>query len=95
MPGPESPILWMGPALFLLIALTKLIVQELITLVVLVKKLRATIGSDYSLASGKLRRRNARLTARKLIVEEHKKPTDTNIATKKHSKRGKNWRDVS
>ena len=68
MPGPEWLILWIAPALFLLIALAKLIVQELITLVVLLKKLRATIGSEYSLASGKLKTRSGRIAVRKLSI---------------------------
>ena len=60
MSGPESPILWIAPALFLLIASAKLIIEELISLVTLFKKLKATINSEYSLESGRLKLRGRR-----------------------------------
>ena len=55
MSGPEWLILWIAAALFLLIAALKLIIAELISLVTLFKKLKATMKSEYSLESGKLR----------------------------------------
>jgi len=60
MSGPEWLILWIAPALFLLIAALKLIIEELISLVTLFKKLKATMNSEYSLESGKLKLRGRR-----------------------------------
>ena len=67
MSGPEWLILWVAPAIFLLIAAAKLIIEELISLVTLFKKLKATIGSEYSLESGKLRVRERKDVAKKLF----------------------------
>ena len=66
MSGPEWLILWIAPALFLLIAALKLIIEELISLVTLFKKLKATMKSEYSLESGKLRVVDRRNVAKKL-----------------------------
>ena len=66
MSGPEWLILWIAPALFLLIAALKLIIEELISLVTLFKKLKATMKSEYSLESGELRVRDRRNVAKKL-----------------------------
>ena len=52
--GPELYILLGATALFLLIASSKLTIEELISLVGLCKKLKATWKSEYSLKSGKL-----------------------------------------
>jgi hypothetical protein len=52
MSGSEWLILWIAPALFLLIASAKLIIEELISLVTLLKKLKATMRSEYSMESG-------------------------------------------
>jgi hypothetical protein len=60
MSGPEWLILWIAPALFLLIAAVKLIIEELISLVTLFKKLKATMKSEYSLESGRLKLRSRR-----------------------------------
>jgi hypothetical protein len=46
MPGHEWIILSIAPTLFLLIALAKLIVQELIALVSLVKRFQDTLRSS-------------------------------------------------
>jgi hypothetical protein len=95
MPGPEWPILWIAPALFLAITLAKLLVQELITLIVLLKKLRATLGGEYSLALGKLKSRHRTIDARpSSIVNSRKGLRKSNCRTKKHSRKGKNWRDI-
>jgi len=66
MSGPEWLILWIVPALFLLIASAKLIIEELISLVTLLKKLKATMKSEYSLESGKLKIRERRDVVKKL-----------------------------
>ena len=66
MSGPEWLILWIAAALFLLIAALKLIIAELISLVTLFKKLEATMKSEYSLESGKLRLRERR-SAKKFL----------------------------
>jgi hypothetical protein len=58
MSEPEWLILRIAPALFLIIASAKLIIEELISLVKLFKKLKATINSEYSLESGKLKVRS-------------------------------------
>jgi hypothetical protein len=60
MSGPEWLVLWIAPVLFLLIAAAKLIIEELISLVTLFKKLKATMKSEYSLESGKLKVRERR-----------------------------------
>lgn len=60
MSGPEWLILWIAAALFLLIAALKLIIAELISLVTLFKKLKATMNSEYSLESGRLKLRGRR-----------------------------------
>ena len=52
MSGPEWFILWIAPAIFLVIASAKLIIEELISLVALFKKLKATMKSEYYLESG-------------------------------------------
>ena len=67
MSGPEWLILWIAPALFLLIASAKLIIEELISLVTLFKKLKATMRSEYSRESGKLKMRERRNFAKKLF----------------------------
>ncbi len=54
MPDLESLIFSMALILFLLIGSAKLIIEELIALVMMFKKLKATIDSDYSLLTGKL-----------------------------------------
>lgn len=54
MSGLEFYILVPATAIFLLIASTKLIIEELISLVGLCKKLKTTLKSEYSLESGKL-----------------------------------------
>lgn len=64
MSEPEWLILRIAPALFLLIASAKLIIEELISLIKLFKKLRATINSEYSLEKGKLRERQRSNTAK-------------------------------
>ena len=64
MSGLESLILWIAPALFLLIASAKLIIEELISLITLCKKLKATMKSEYSLNSGKLKVRERRDVAK-------------------------------
>ena len=64
MSGPETLILWIAPALFLLIASAKLIIEELVSLVTLCKKLKATMKSEYSLDSGKLKVRERRGVAK-------------------------------
>jgi len=67
MSGPEWLILWIATALFLPIASVKLIIEELISLVTLFKKLKATMKSEYSLESGKLKVRERRNVAKKLF----------------------------
>ncbi len=54
MSEPAWLILWIAPAFFLFIASSKLIIEEFTSLVVLWKKLRATMNSEYSLEKGKL-----------------------------------------
>ena len=65
--GPEWLILWIATALFLLIASVKLIIEELISLVTLFKKLKATMKSEYCLEFGKLKVRERRNVAKKLF----------------------------
>jgi len=55
MSEPEWLILRIAPTLFLFIASAKLILEELISLIKVFKKLRATMNSEYSLESGKLK----------------------------------------
>jgi hypothetical protein len=54
MPDLESQIFSMALIFFLLIGSAKLTIEQLITLVILFKKLKATIESEYSLKTGKL-----------------------------------------
>ena len=67
MSEPEWLILWIAPAIFLLIASAKLIIEELISLVTLFKKLKATMQSEYSLESGKLKVRERRIVAKRVF----------------------------
>jgi|GEM_PF-2407115 len=54
MPDLEAQILSVVLIVFLLTGAAKLTIEQLISLVILWKKLQATIKSDYSLESGKL-----------------------------------------
>ena len=64
----ESPIYWIAPTLFLVIALAKLFVEELIALVRLCKKLKATFRSEYSLKTGKLEPRERMSSQNKRLL---------------------------
>lgn len=55
----DSMIFAVALSLFLLIGALKLIIEQLITLVVLFKKLKATIRSSYSLETGQLEIKSA------------------------------------
>ena len=54
MPDLESQIFSMALIFFLLIGSAKLTIEQLITLVILFKKLKATIEGEYSLETEKL-----------------------------------------
>lgn len=54
MSGPEVYVFLGAAAVFPLVAFAKLLLEEVISVVVLVKKLMATLRSEYSLDSGKL-----------------------------------------
>lgn len=57
MPDLEAQIFSAALIVFLLTGAAKLTIEQLISLVILFKKLKATIKSDYSLESGKLEMR--------------------------------------
>ena len=82
MSEPELLILWIAPALFLLIASAKLITEELISLVTLVKKLSAILKSEYSLESGKLSVRSLKDVARP--HQAHSARNEKKLSGKKH-----------
>lgn len=54
VPGVDSTIFAVALSAFLLIGALKLTIEQLISLVILVKKLKATVLSSYSLETGKL-----------------------------------------
>lgn len=54
MPGLDSQIFTVALTLFLLIGSAKLTIEQLITLVILLKRLKATFEGEYSLETGKL-----------------------------------------